>query len=410
MTTQAKDQVLLLVHRIPFPPDKGDKIRSWHLLDHLARHCQVHAGYFIDDANDLHHVGKVDAVCASTCCIVLQPLQARLKSLVGLLSGGPLTLDYYQHKAMRSWVDDTIARHNIRHIVVFSSAMAQYVEQHQDARRIIDFVDIDSDKWRQYAEKKWWPLSWLYYREATRLLQYERKIAALFDYSLFVSRQESDLFRRLAPESAGKIGYFSNGVDTGYFSPDLILASPYPAARHNIVFTGAMDYWPNCDAVTWFAQDILPLIRNRYPSAHFYIVGARPGKAVRELALLDGVFVTGTVPDVRPYLAHAQAAVAPLRIARGIQNKVLEAMAMARTVVVTPDALEGIDAVSDAEILLAHNEHQFATHICNIFSGAQPDLGMAARKKMMSAYGWDANLGAIDRVLMLPDAVLEAHQ
>jgi len=410
MTTRAKENVLLLVHRIPFPPDKGDKIRSWHLLEHLAQQVQVHAAYFIDDESDLQYVGKVDAVCASTCHIVVQPLLARLKSLTGLLFGRPLTLDYYYHPAMRQWVDDTIALHKIRHIVVFSSAMAQYVEQQADTRRIIDFVDIDSDKWLQYAKKKWWPLKWLYQREATRLLQYERKIAALFDYSLFVSRHEAELFRQLAPESAAKIGYFSNGVDTDYFSPDVMLPSPYPTSRKNIVFTGAMDYWPNCDAVEWFAHDILPLIRDQHPDADFYIVGARPGKAVRELALLDGVFVTGTVPDVRPYLCHAQAAVAPLRIARGIQNKVLEAMSMARTVVVTPDALEGIDAASDEEILLAKNEMQFATHVCNLFNGTQKDLGAAARRKMISVYGWEANLSAFDRVLMVPDPVAGGDQ
>ncbi len=409
MTTPTKENLLLLVHRIPFPPDKGDKIRSWHLLEHLAKHYQVHTAYFIDDKNDLQYIGKVDALCASTCHVVLEPLQARLKSLTGLLFGRPLTLDYFHNENMRRWVDDTIARHQIRHIVVFSSAMAQYAERHHDAMRVIDFVDIDSDKWLQYAQKKWWPLSWLYHREGTRLLQYERKIAALFDYSLFVSRQEADLFRQLAPESAHKTGYFSNGVDTDYFSPDVVLPCPYPPSGKNIVFTGAMDYWPNCDAVEWFARSILPLIHEQHSDAHFYIVGARPGKAVKELALLEGVTVTGTVPDVRPYLSHAHVAVAPLRIARGIQNKVLEAMSMARTVVVTPDALEGIDAISDQEILLAKDEVQIAAHVCNIFNGSQTDLGLAARKKMLSTYGWDANLRAIDRILVLPATAGESR-
>jgi len=399
MTTTNKPPLLLLVHRIPFPPNKGDKIRSWHLLLHLLKSYQVHIGYFVDDLADVDCIETVNALCASACSVVLNPYRSRLASLAGLLTHRALTLDYYHNAQMGRWVDATIKQHGIGQMVIFSSAMAQYAEAHQAVVRIIDFVDIDSDKWLQYAVKKWWPLSWLYHREGVKLLQYERHIAALFDHALFVSPQESALFRTLAPESAHKISFFSNGVDTEYFSPHLALPSPYLPSQKIIVFTGAMDYWPNCDAVDWFAREMLPLIRERFPETCFYIVGSRPTQQVMALAMLQGVTVTGTVADVRPYLVHADVAVAPLRIARGIQNKVLEAMSAGKTVIVSPEALEGIDAKPVQEVLLAETAQQFVTHICRIFTGGQVNLGRAARSKMVTQYGWDANLAVLDRIL-----------
>jgi len=196
-------------------------------------------------------------------------------------------------------------------------------------------------------------------------------------------------------------------VDSDYFSPDTTLANPYPKQGKFIVFTGAMDYWPNCDAVQWFALQILPAIQERYPDAHFYIVGARPAKSVLALAKIDGVSVTGSVPDVRPYLAHADVAIAPLRIARGIQNKVLEAMAMAKTVVVSPQALNGIEARPDSEVLLATDPTQYVEHICRLFSGLQQDLGSAARHQVQARYSWASNLAGID--MMLEGSVDAAH-
>src|SRR5450830_1901821 len=186
-------------------------------------------------------------------------------------------------------------------------------------------------------------MSWLYRREGRRLLQYEQQVAAAADVSLFVSRAEAELFRQLAPAAAHKTGFLNNGVDIDYFSPAHRFDNPYPADSQIMVFTGAMDYWPNIDAVQWFAHEVLPAVRQRHPQALFYIVGSRPSAQVLALAALPGVQVTGTVPDIRPYLAHASFAVAPLRIARGIQNKVLEAMAMRMPVLVSAQALEGID-------------------------------------------------------------------
>lgn len=395
----AKEDLLLLVHRIPYPPNKGDKIRSYHLLKHLAKKYKVHLGTFIDDRNDLQHVDTVKQWCGDSYFESLNPTKAKLGSLTALLMNRPLSLDFYRSNKMQTWVDSTIKQRSISKIVVFSSAMAQFVETKHESCRVVDFVDIDSDKWLQYADKKVWPMSWLYRREGRTLLDYERKIAKICDASLFVSQAESDLFKSLASESVDKIDFFNNGVDTDYFSPELQHESPYLTDDKVIVFTGAMDYWPNIDAVQWFAEEVFPDIKKIHQNAMFYIVGSRPSEQVIQLGSLPGVNVTGSVPDVRPYLAHAHVAVAPLRIARGIQNKVLEAMAMAKPVVVSAQALEGIDAQSGSELLLAVDSREFVNVISQELNQKNENLGIAARKKVIARYNWDSNLRKVDALL-----------
>jgi sugar transferase (PEP-CTERM/EpsH1 system associated) len=222
--------------------------------------------------------------------------------------------------------------------------MAQYAPSNGvPVRKIVDFVDVDSEKWRQYAERHPWPLSWLYRREGERLLDFERGVASSAHASVFVTREEADLFRRRAGVEDARIHSVVNGVDTEYFSPERRYESPYAPGGPVVVFTGMMDYWANVDAVAWFAEEAFPRIRQAAEGVRFVIVGARPTRQVERLASLGGVEVTGTVEDVRPYVAHAEISVAPLRIARGIQNKVLEAIAMAKPVVATSAALEGLE-------------------------------------------------------------------
>lgn len=394
-----KEDLLLLVHRIPYPPNKGDKIRSYHLLRHLAQRYTVHLGTFIDDENDLQYIDTVKAWCGDSHFIRLNPRLAKLGSLTALLHKRPLSLDYYRSAEMQDWVDGIVKKHAIQRVMIFSSVMAQFTENVTAARRVIDFVDIDSDKWRQYADKKSWPMSWLYRREGQCLLSYERKLACAYDASLFVSQAEADLFKQLAPESVAKIGYFNNGVDTEYFSPDLPHDNPYSTNEKVMVFTGAMDYWPNIDAVQWFVSEVFPGVRQCHPGALFYIVGSRPSEQVLALASVEGVRVTGSVPDVRPYLAYAQVAVAPLRIARGIQNKVLEAMAMAKVVVVSAQALEGISVKSGEGLLLAESASQFIDTLADVLNQAAPKIETLARHKVNTLYDWNSNLLAVDRLL-----------
>lgn len=399
-------ELLYLVHRIPFPPDKGDKIRSYHLLKHLSRHYRVHLGTFIDDEKDWNHLPKVKDLCGETCFVNLSPKAARLRSLGGLFLQQPLTLPYYRDRSLQAWVNSVLETRSVRNILVFSSGMAQYVSHAGPARRVIDFVDIDSDKWMQYAATKSWPMDWIYRRESRLLLSYEKRVAREFDAATFVSEAEADLFKRLAPEVATKVTYFNNGVDADYFSPQNIYPNPYATSTDTLVFTGAMDYWANVDAVDWFARNIFSAIRVHLPNVEFHIVGARPVARVMALSALPGITVTGSVPDIRPYLAHASLAVAPLRIARGIQNKVLEAMAMAKIVIASPQAMEGICAVSGQELLVADNEDDFAHQIITLLqSKSHRTMGRAARARVLKDYSWEKGLARVEALLSQPQVI-----
>lgn len=402
--------LLYLTHRLPYPPNKGDKIRSYHLLKYLGTRFRVHLGCFIDDADDRRHIDTVRALCADSCFIERTPATARLLSLTGLLSGEALSLPYYRSRQLARWVEQRLASARITRALVFSGPMAQYLRSTPACglQSVVDFVDVDSEKWRQYGATRPWPLSWLYQREARLLLDYERDVARQSEAATFVSKAEAALFHTRAPQEGTRATYFCNGVDADYFSPLRAYANPYPAGGPVLVFTGAMDYWPNVEAVQWFALRVLPVLRVQFPDARFAIVGTRPTPAVTVLARLPGVLVTGAVADVRPYLAHAALAVAPLRIARGVQNKVLEAMAMQATVLASPEALEGIDATPGLELLLGRDEPEFLRQACRVLSGqADASLGAAARQRVLRDYDWERNLARLGGLLGLPHAHAE---
>lgn len=400
--------LLLLVHRLPYPPNKGDKVRSYHLLKHLAKKHRVFLGTFVDDPADEAYVDIVRSYCQDLHVGRITPRIAKIRSLSALLSNQALGLQYYRNAALQSWVDQTLATQKIDATIIFSSVMAQYVEDTADNASplmLVDFVDVDSAKWTQYADNHRWPLSWLYRREGRQLLAYERAVAARATHSFFVTENEVALFQSQAPECADKVDALSNGVDGDYFSPDPARASPFQGVGAQsdeipLVFTGAMDYWPNIDAVSWFANAIFPGLLKARPTLRFYIVGRSPSAAVLALAS-ESVVVTGTVPDVRPYLQHAAVVVAPLRVARGIQNKILEAMAMGRPVVASQSCAEAIDGRIGEDLVPAADSAQFVSEIEALLKSPARALavGQAGRKRVLANYSWDAHLAGIDRYL-----------
>ena len=392
--------LLYLVHRLPYPPNKGDKVRSFNLLKHLAKKHRIHLGTFIDDPADEAYLDAVRGYCAELHVARLTPRLARLRSLRGLLSGEALSLPYYRDAGLRAWVARTRATVPLDAAVIFSAVMADYIPAMARLPTLVDFVDMDSAKWRQYATTHRWPLSWLYRREGERLLAFERAVAMRARHSFFVTEAECALFRNAAPECVGRVDAMCNGVDAEFFSPDHALASPYRAGEIPVVFTGAMDYWPNVDAAVWFADQILPRLHERHPAIRFYIVGRSPAPAVQALARAR-VTVTGTVADVRPYLAHAAIVVAPLRIARGIQNKVLEAMAMARPVVASAACAGPIAATPGEELLAAESVDAYLERIESLLADPvhADNIGRAARRRVLASYSWDAHLALIDRYL-----------
>lgn len=392
--------LLFLTHRIPYPPNKGEKIRAYHALRYLQRHFRVHLGSFIDSEDDLPFAEKLAADCASSCFVRMPPHWARLTSLSALLRGEPISLPYFRHAALQRWVDQTLENQPIASALAYSGPMAQYLPANTSRgplRRVMDLVDVDSEKWHSYADNKPWPLSILYRREGHHLLAFERSVAQSFDKVLLVSPAEADLFKHRAPESVHKVDYYTNGVDIDYFSPQTRYENPY-GKEQVLVFTGAMDYAPNIEATAWFAERVMPSLRSQFPDLQFHIVGSRPTPRVLALRRLPGVHVSGTVPDIRPYLQHATLAVAPLQIARGIQNKVLEAMAMQKIVIATPQALEGICAIAGPEVICADGAAQFIHHVARQLTSAS-DIGPAARRRILQDYQWERNLQRLGAAL-----------
>jgi sugar transferase (PEP-CTERM/EpsH1 system associated) len=393
--------LLYLVHRLPYPPNKGDKVRSYHLLRHLLLHHRVFLGTFIDDPDDEQHLPTLKAMCPDLHIERIDPRTAKLMSLTGLLNGEALTLAYYRSAGMRRWVEQVAQAHDLQASVVFSSAMAQYAQALLPAvPMLVDFVDVDSAKWTQYAPAHRWPLSAVYRREGQRLLAYEREVAAQAQRSFFVTPNETALFLSHAPEAEGRVQSISNGVDSDFYAPEMARENPFVADEQAVVFTGAMDYWPNIDGVSWFVADMLPRLRARWPRARFYIVGRSPSPQVQALAG-EHVVVTGTVPDVRPYLQHAAAVVAPLRVARGIQNKILEAMAMAKPVITVPSCADAIGATSRQGLLRAETVDAFEQALQPLLDAPEHAevLGLAARQFVLQRYSWHTHLSGIDACL-----------
>ena len=395
--------LLFLAHRIPYPPNKGDKIRSYHFLKYLAADYTIHLGTFIDDPNDWQYTDKLNGLCADTYYAGLNPLTAKIKSVQGFLTTEALSLPYYKNQALQDWVDKTINTYSVKKVLVFSSVMAHFIDQSHDVGMIVDFVDIDSDKWRQYADKKQGIAKWIYKRESKYLFNYEKKIAEKSKVSIFVSEQEAALFKSLAPEFAEKTTHINNGVDYGHFSPELLFDSPYIDESDVLVFTGAMDYWANIDAVSWFGKEIFPILQKKHPGAKFYIVGSKPSKEVLELANNKNIIVTGAVDDVRPYVAHAKLAVAPLRIARGIQNKVLEAMAMGKYVVATTAAMEGIPYNETLAVSVADEAEVIVKQLDELLQNCPATLAANNNRDFVKTmFSWEQNVKQLSALLSEP--------
>jgi sugar transferase (PEP-CTERM/EpsH1 system associated) len=392
-------RLLFLSHRIPYPPNKGDKLRSFHILRYLSQRYQVHLGSFIDDKDDLPHITKVREYCGETYFARLNRSLAKVRCLSGFATGHPLSIPYYRDRGLQTWVNTQLETHTIRHVVVFSSPMAQYVRNHNGARRIADMVDVDSDKWMQYSRNKKWPLSVVYRREGKQLLSFERAVAREFDSTTFVSEAEAEMFRRLLPDCAAKVTYFNNGVDCDYFSPAREYPNPYIDGERVVVFTGAMNYWPNVDAVSWFAHEVFPAVQRRLPQARFYIAGTSPSRAVQRLADIPGIIITGKVEDIRPYLKYAAVAVAPLRVARGVQNKILEAMAMERPVIASREAVAALRVRVGIELYSANERNEWVALVLSALSEENRTMGVRARKRILSDYSWGVSLDKLGGLL-----------
>lgn len=395
-------EILFLAHRIPFPPDRGDKIRSWHVLRHLSQRAKVHLACFADDDTDAAHLEGLRAALGDALGdthVEVRRAGRAAAAVKALTSGRPVSLTLFDSPAMRRFVQARLESPSTSGIYAFSGQMAQFVPGNATQRFVMDFVDMDSAKFEAYA-RSGGAMRFVHAREAKRLFAFERAVAARADTGLFVSEAEAELFRRRS--GAANVRALANGIDSGFFDPGAdipLLPKEERGEGPVLLFTGQMDYRPNVDAVRWFASEVLPLI----PGARFVIAGRNPAPDVRALAG-PRVAVTGAVTDMRSWLAAADVVVAPLRIARGIQNKVLEAMAMARPVVASPAAFEGIEAQPGRHLLVEESAGGMAGAIQGLLrdSDRAERLGAAARDLVTRTYRWDARLAPLDDLFSFP--------
>lgn len=392
-------QTLLYVsHCFPYPPDRGEKIRALNVIRHLATRYRVLLGCLVQQQGDWEHLDVLRGLCAEVGAFPLDKRVQKWRALASVRPGRPLMLDYYGSRDLRAWVDTMVARERPDILYLYSTAMAPYGLRHA-GRRILDMTDVDSEKWAEYARGARFPMRLIWAREARTLLAYERRAAMACERTLLVSEPECRRFLELAPETAGRVVPIQNGVDLERFAPSLAFDTPYTEPGPHLVLVGNMDYWPNADAAGWFAREVLPLVQAAVPGARFHVVGADPGPDVLALGALPGVQVTGRVPDVRPYVAHADAVVAPLRIARGIQNKVLEGMAMGRPVVATPQAFAGINAEPGRDLLVGEDAAALAALVTEVLRGERPALGAAGRRAVEQRHTWEASMRRLDELL-----------
>jgi sugar transferase (PEP-CTERM/EpsH1 system associated) len=390
---------LFLAHRIPFPPDRGDKIRTFHELKHLAGLGTVHLACLADDEEDAANLaGLREAIgpALGEAHVEVRRLSRVAAGARALVEGRPVSLTLFDSAALRGFVSRMLASGRIATVFAFSGQMAQFVPEDCRARFVMDFGDVDSAKFEAYGAEGG-AMAAVHRREGRMLAAFERSVAARADVSLFVSEAEADLFRRRSGLAGADIRALQNGVDLDYYDPE----ADFPRLNERgplVVFTGQMDYAPNIDAVRWFAAEVMPML----PGARFAIVGRKPPEAVQRLAG-PRTIVTGAVPDVRSWLAAADVVAAPLRIARGIQNKVLEAMAMARPVVASPAAFEGIEAEPGLDLIVAGGAEAQAEAISGLL--ADPEraaaMGRSARRRMEQVYRWEARLEPLADILGL---------
>jgi len=404
----SKPALVFLCQRLPFPPFKGERITSFNLLRHLSRHYRVFLGTFVDDPADMAGIDKLRCLVEDLHVDRIAKPWSYVRALPRWLAGEPVSFALFRSSGLGQWLDDIEAKHKPVAIVTHSSNISAYAVdkfrrhgEEAEPKRILHFADVDSEKFVAYAERSRGWAKWLYATEARRVRHEERRLAAGADVVAFVTDEESDLFRSIIHEHQERVVTLPNGVDVETFNPNQAFEAPFQSHGAAFVFTGAMDYLPNIEAVTWFAAEVFPGIRKMLPDAQFLIVGSKPTAEVRKLAAIPGITVTGRVESVAAYLAYAQVAVAPLQIARGIQNKVLEAMAMAVPIVVSKGALTGISAEPGKHLICADTPAQWINECVALVHEPvrAKEIGLAARSVVLRAYTWDAQFAKLDRLL-----------
>ncbi len=395
-------ETLFIAHRMPFPPDRGDKIRSHHLLKALAALGPVHVATLGETAADFA-AEPLLAEIASSYCIAQRPRSLPLAGVRALASGKPVSLTAFDSPRLHTWIARTLASRSIETIFVFSGQMGQYVPPGYTGRLVVDLCDVNSAKFEAYALDRSGPRGSIDAREGRLLAAEEARLAARAHATLLISEAETTLFRQRIGDVRANLITIGNGIDPGHFDPATVEAHPAlgGSGGPHIVLTGQMDYPPNVAAAGRVTQRMMPAIRTAHPEARFHIVGRAPSAEVRALDGIQGTRVWGEVPDVRPFLSAADLVVAPLAIARGVQNKVLEAMAMARPVLLTPEAATGIGGTDGVHYAVAAGDDELVKRTLTMLADDAGALAMgaAARRFVVEHKAWDAALAPLANIV-----------
>ena len=397
--------ILFLTQRVPYPPNKGDKLRAFHEIKFLSRKHQITLSCLADNRRDVQYKDELKNYCQSVDIVYLPSYQSNLRSLCYLFSKTALSLPYFYSKELQSTVELKLRENRPDLIFVFSSSMAQYVEHVQHIPRVMDFVDVDSEKWAQYALYAKFPYKYVYQAESKRLRIYERFLAKTFQHGFLVSKKETNDFWNIVSEKA-VLTAISNGVDDKMFQPSL---EPYDP--NTLVFTGAMDYFANVETMIYFSREILPYIQKAIPAVKVYVVGSNPSTELKKLAKkYSNIIVTGYVDQVQPYVVKSAAFVAPMRIGRGINNKIIEAMAMGVPVVTNSLGLEGIQAVPGRDLFVEDSAENFARQVLQLMTDTdvRKRIAVNARKTILDYYNWEKNLEKLENILL--DVVTDFHK
>ncbi len=387
--------LLHLTHRLPYPPDKGDRIRTFHTLKYLSRHARVHLAALSDEPPAPGAEDALRAVCERVTVVPLAGLGRWARALWSLARGGSITEGAFHSPALVRLLEQWCGEVRFDCVLASSSAMTPYLKRGPLSKvpAVVDLVDVDSQKWFDYALASKVPKKWLYRLEGRRLRKLEKALPNWTRGVVLTTPAEVALYEEFAGERTARV--VANGVDLDYFRP-----AP-PSSEVSCVFVGALDYRPNVDGVVWFCETVWPKILQRRRDAKLYIVGRQPAPAVQQLAEVAGVEVIGTVPDVRPWVERAAVAIVPLRIARGVQNKVLEALAMERAVVASPVCLGGLQTIPGRHLLAATTPDEWAATLLSLFDDAEwrQRLGVAGRAFVEEHHCWDRCLVPLAELL-----------
>jgi sugar transferase (PEP-CTERM/EpsH1 system associated) len=388
-------KVLFVCHRVPFPPKRGGKIRPFNIIRHLTgRGHGVTVASLARSQAEIEESRGLKDHCERTLVDVVPDYVAWPRMVARLPTLAPSSFGYFYSSLLARRLKSELANTRYDLVFVHCSSVAPYVEHVQGPTKILDYGDIDSQKWREYAEHRSLPVSAGYWLEAVKLERRELTLSRNFDLCTCTTRAELESLRGLGVSTPSD--WFPNGVDSEFFAPDGTAYDP-----ETICFVGRMDYFPNQQAVTNFIRDVFPLLRQRSERIQLLIVGADPPESIRKLGQIPGVTVTGSVPDVRPYVRRSAITVAPLQIARGTQNKILESMAMGVPVVCSRQAAGGVDIVAGEHALVASTPSEWVDAIVGLMSSREQreQISNAARARVLSHHSWTASMNRLDSLI-----------